>query len=110
MMSYTNDMKNAKQVKTIHPSNTQGEIHSKQGFIVSANNSNYKITSPANYSREELGINYMQSNRSSGMIRQNYGLGLKGNDQLNKSHRSQSSLLTDRDVYKSPQFSVVATQ
>ena len=110
MMSYTNEIKNPKRQKTIHPSNTQGEIRSKQGFVMSANN--FRVKSPANnYSREELGTYQMQSNRSSGMLRHDYGLtGMKGNDQLNKSIRSQSSLITERELYKSPQFSVVATQ
>ena len=104
-MSYNNDPKNtSKDQKTIHPSNTQGEIRSKQGFITSTKGSNnYKVKSPAHFSREDLGAYQMHSNRSSGMLQHNYGLtGLKGNDQLNKSQRSQSSLITERDVYKSP--------
>ena len=65
----------------MHPSNTQGEFRSK-GFGMSMNNLGVK--SPATYSREELGVYQLPSNRSSQLFKGNYGInGLKGNDQLN---------------------------
>ena len=93
-----------------HPSNTQGEIHQKEGFITSTNSGHLIKSPPQNqYEHDESMYKHnMYSNRSN-------CLEIKPYDKRNRlavhaSARSQSSAISERDLYRSPQFSVVATQ